>query len=131
MRYSADDIHSKIESANGVGWRVGAAVEAILRKSDELKIKIGSDFLLHLKQSFDGKQAVIANIDMGPNRQKTHGNGPVAIGKRPVDHGFLREQRFELAPERYALQQGSGSVDAWDAIGKCGVHVEMSIDEGR
>src|SRR5688572_4508939 len=43
MRYSPNNIHSQIERADGVGLGIGAAIETVLGKSDDLQIEIGGN----------------------------------------------------------------------------------------
>ena len=131
MRNAADDVDAHVERADGVLARRRRAVEAVLREGDELQVDIGRDLLLHLEQRLDGEQPVVADVDMGADGEQAHRDRPVAIGERALLHRLVGKQRLQLAPERNAFEQRAGRVDARDAVGERGVHVEMRIDEGR
>ena len=77
------------------------------------------------------EQPVVADVDMGADREQAHRHRPVAIGERPLLHRLVRQQRLQLAPERDAFEQRARRVDARQAVGKRRVHVEMRVDEGR
>jgi hypothetical protein len=68
---------------------------------------------------------------MGADGKQAHRDRPVAIFERPLDDGFLGQQRLQFAPKPDPLQKRAGRVDARQAVGERRVHVEMRIDEGR
>ncbi len=108
MRDAADDVDAQVERADGVFARGRRTVEPVLREGDELQVDIGRDLLLHLEQRLDGKQPVVADIDMGADGEQAHRHRPVAIAERPLLHGLVGQQRLQLAPERDAFEQRAG-----------------------
>ena len=85
MRDAADDIDAEIEGANGDSASpLGAAIEAVLRKGDELQVEVGCDFLLHLEQGFDRQQPVIADIDMGADAPEAPWKPPSRNRRAPA-----------------------------------------------
>ena len=107
------------------------AVVAVLRKGDELEVEVGRDLALDLEQRVDREQPVVADVDVAADREQPLRHGEVAVAQRPLDHRLMRQQRLELAPERDALEQRAGLVQARQAERERRIHVEMDIDEGR
>jgi hypothetical protein len=103
MRDAADHIDAAVERALKVGGGCSRAEIAVLGKCDELQIEIRRDTALDLQQGIDRQQPVIAYVDMAADSEQAHRHGPVAIGERSLDHRLLRQQRFQLGPERDAL----------------------------
>src|SRR5215217_5977059 len=110
MGYAADDIDASVERAKHVIAGRWAAVETVLRKSDELQVDVGRYSSPDFEKGIDSKQSAVADVDMGANGKQAHRNGPVAIGKGSLHHRLGCEQRLELAPEGYSFQQRSGFV---------------------
>ena len=131
MRDAADDVDAHVERADGVLARRRRAIEPVLREGDQLQVDIGRDRLLDVEQRLDRQQPVVADIDMGADGEQAHRHRPVAIGERAVAHRLMRQERLQFAPQRNAFQQRARGVDARNAVGERGVHVEMRIDEGR
>ncbi len=68
---------------------------------------------------------------MAANIKEALCDGEVAIAQGPLDQGFLREERAQLAPERDALEQRPGNIHARQTERQGRIHVEMRIAEGR
>ena len=130
MRNAANDVDAHVQRANGVFKRRGRAIESILRKGDQLQVDIGRDRFLDIEQRLDGEQPIVADIDVAAYGKQAHRHRPVAIGERPIAHGFMRQQRLQLAPQSDTFEQRAGGIDAGDTVGKRGVHMEVRIDEG-
>ena len=111
--------------------RARRAEVTVLRKGDELKVEVGSDPLLRFEKRFDGQQPIVAHVDVAAHGKKAHGHGPVAIGERPFEHRLVGQERFQLAPQRDALEQGAGAIDARNAVGQRRVHMEVHVHERR
>ena len=107
------------------------AVVAVLREGDELQVDIGRDRLLHVEQRLDREQPVVADIDMGADREQPLADREVAIAERPLHHRLMGEERLELAPERDAFEQRARLVEPRQAERQRRIHVEMAVDEGR
>jgi hypothetical protein len=100
-------------------------------KGHQLHVDVRRDAALHLEQGLDRQQAVVADVDVGADRQQAARHRPVAILQRALDQRLLGQLRFQFAPQRDPLQQGAGGVHARQAVAEGGVHVEVGVDEGR
>ena len=96
-----------------------------------MQIDVGRDPLAHLDQRLDGREAFVADIDMGADRKQPLRHREVAVAQRPLHHRLDREQRLQFAPERDPFQKRPGPVQPRDPEAERRVHVEMRIDEGR
>ena len=131
MRDAADDVDAHVERPQQVLARTGRAVEAVLREGHELQRQVGCDLPLDLEQRLDAGQPVVADVDMAADGADALRHRHVAIGQRPLDHRLDGQQRLQLVPELDALEQGARAVQARQAQGQRGVHVEVAVDEGR
>ena len=129
MRDTAHDIDTHIERADDIRGAGRRAQEAILRESDQLQVEIGFHALAHLEHRCDRVQVVGRGVDMGTDREKPHGDRPVAIVERTVDHLVHGGDFAQFAPEIDAFEQRSGGVDPGRAIAERCVHVKMRVDE--
>ena len=131
MRDATDHVDPHRHGALQVVERRRTAQQAVLGEGHQLQVEVGCNLLLHLQQSLHRQQTVIADIDMGTDRQQTASNGPVAILQRARHQRFLRQQRLEFAPKGDAFKQGAGTIDARQAVTERGIHMKVRIDEGR
>ena len=131
MRNAAHNIDAHVEGTQQVLLRIRRTVETVLGEGDKLQVEIGRHHFPNLKQRLNTGQPVVADIDMGANREQALADREVAIGKRPPDHRLRGEQRLQLAPQGDALQQRAALVHARQTEGQRRIHVEMAVDERR
>ena len=131
VRNTADDFDAQVERAAQVVERTRRAQHTVLREGHQLQVQVRRNAALDLQQRMHGQQPVVANVNMAAYRQQPLRHGPVAVGQRALDQGLVREQRFQLAPQRNAFEQRAAGVDARQTVGQRGVHVEMRVDERR
>ena len=112
MRDAADDVDAPVERAFEVFAAPRRAVVAVLRKGDELEVEVGRDAALHLEERVDGEKPVVADVDMAADGEEPLRDGEIAVAQRPLDHGLGRQERLQLAPERDALEERAGFVEA-------------------
>ena len=119
MRDAADHVDALVERALEILRSIRRAVVAVLREGDELQVDIGSDLLLHLEQRVDGRQPVVADVDMRADREQPLGDGEVAIAERAlgtastVRSGFSSPQSAmpsSSVPETFMRGRPSDSV---------------------
>ena len=131
MRDAADDLQPHVERTDQVLAPGRAAVEAVLRKRNQLQVQIGRDAALQLQHCFHPAQVVGRGIDMAADRQQAHADRPIAIGQAALDHLVDAGKVAQLAPKGDPLQQCARRVDPRQTIAEGRVHVEMRIHEWR
>ena len=129
MGDAADNIYAHVERAQEVLLGIRAAEQAVLREGHQLQVYVWGDLPAHLDQGLGRGQAVIADIDMGSDRQKPLRYGKVAVAKGALHHRFDGQQRLQFTPKGDPLQKRAGAVQARQAKAEGGVHVEMGVDE--
>jgi hypothetical protein len=73
MRNAADDVDAHVERFQKVLLRTRRAEQPVLRKGDKLQVDVVLDLLAHFQQTLDPGQLVVADVDMGPDRQAALG----------------------------------------------------------
>ena len=131
MRDAADNIDAAIQRTNEVFPPILRAVKPVLRKSDQLQFEIGGDAAFYFEHRVNAAQMVGRCVDMGPDRQKSHGGCPVTIAHSALDHFVDGCDFAQLAPQADALDQRAAGIHARQTIGQGCVHMEMRIDKGR
>ena len=129
MRDAADHVDTHIQRPDQIGAGVGAAIQPVLRESDQLQVDIGGDAGPHLDQRLRRAQLVVTDIDMGADRQQPLRHRQIAVAQSPLHHRLDRQQRFQLAPQGDPLQQSARHIQPGQAERQGGIHVEMRIDK--
>ena len=116
MRDAAHHVHAQVECALDFLQATGCAQHAVLRECDELQVDVRRHAALDLQQRLHGQHAGVAGVHVRADGQQPARHGPVAVSQRAFDQRFLREQGFEFAPQRDALEQRAAVVDARQAV---------------
>jgi hypothetical protein len=68
---------------------------------------------------------------MGADGEEALADREIAVAKRALDDGLVRQLRLQLAPDLDTLEQPAAFVKARQAERERCVHMEVAIDEGR
>ena len=128
---AANHLDAHVEGACQVLHIAGPAQITVLREGDKLDVEALLHRLLDVKERFHADQRGVGDVDMGADREQALRDRPGAIFECPLDVPLEGQLRPQLTPKGDPLEQRSALVVTRIAIGERGVHVEMSVDEGR
>jgi len=112
MRDAADNVDAHVERRDEVLFGICRAVKAILREGDKLQIYVIPDLLADFQQPFDAGQAVVADINMGADRQEALRNGKIAVFQGALNNGLDGQDFLEFPPKRNSFEQRAAAVHA-------------------